>query len=245
MLKTIRWLPAILAMPLSFVAQQANAPPVMGLHVLSATLNPVSHQIDVQLHNSSNKTVVAYGLETVALDAQGNKVGEFRQEFDFVGPEPNPGAVHFIPAGRTATADYTKPEPPDPRILKFSPESTGKFDEAARKAAALDAMASVQVSVQEVAYEDRSYEGNDPLGGWIFHQRRRKAAAARQALKTTLKVYPATPEERRTAMFGLKVLGFNPPETVTTPQQWETVRNEVERLAGWWAAQSQPQGAAK
>jgi hypothetical protein len=232
------WVPSLLA--------QAQPSPPKGLQVLSATFEIPTQRVTVQLHNASDKTIVAYVLETVGLDAQGNKVGEFQRIFDYIGPEPNPGRVHFIPSGRIATADYTKPEPPDPRILKFYPESKASFDEAATKASALDAMASVQVSVSEVVYEDRTYEGNSTTYiGDIFDGRLRKLYIARQVLKSTLKDYPATQEERREAMRFLRSLGFNPPEEPRTEQHWEAIRAEVQRDAEWWEIQSKAQGATK
>ena len=90
------WVPSLLA--------QAQPSPPKGLQVLSATLDIPTHQVTVQLHNASDKTIVAYVLETQGFDAQGNKIGEFRREFDYAGPEPNPGKVYFIPSGWNATA---------------------------------------------------------------------------------------------------------------------------------------------
>ena len=231
------WVPSMLA--------QAQPSPPKGLQVLSATLDIPTHQVTVQLHNASDKTIVAYVLETVGLDAQGNKVGEFQRIFDYIGPEPNPAKMNFIPLGQTGAVHYARPEAPDPRILKFAPESKASFDEAARKASALDAMASVQVSVLEVVYEDRTCEGNSCYLGDIFDGRRRQLFTARQVLKSTLKDYPATQEERREAMLHLRILGFNPPEEPRTEQHWEAIRAEVQRDAEWWEIQSRAQGATK
>ena len=201
-----------------------------------SNLDIPTHQVTVQLHNASDKAIVAYSLETEGFDAQGNKIGEFRRDFDYVGPELNPGKVHFIPSGQNATADYTKPEPPDPRLVKSFPDVTfPDFSE-------WKALASVQVSVLEVVYEDRTYEGNT---GWIFGGRLRKLELARRALKLMLKDYPATQEERREAMRSLWILGFNPPKEPRTEQHWETIRAEVQRDTEWWEIQSQPQGAPK
>ena len=217
----------------------AQPSPTKGLQVLSATFDVPTGQVTVQLHNASDKTIVAYVLETQGFDAQGNKIGEFRQVFDYAGPEPNPGRAHFIPSGRSATADYAKPEPPDPRLVKSFPDVTFRdFSE-------WKVLASVQVSVLEVVYEDRTCEGNSCYIGDIFDGRQRKAALARNVLTSFLKDYPATQEERREAMRSLWILGFNPPKEPRTEQHWETIRAEVQRDAEWWEIQSQPQRATK
>jgi hypothetical protein len=232
------WVPSLLA--------QAQPSSPKGLQVLSATFDIPTGQVTVQLHNASDKTIVAYVLETEGFDAQGNKVGEFQRIFDYIGPEPNPAKMNFIPPGQTGAVHYTRPEAPDPRLLKFHPESKASFDEAATKAAALDTMASVQLSVLEVVYEDRTYEGNSTTYiGDIFDGRLRKLELARRALKLMLKDYPATQEERREAMSWLRTLRFNPPEEPRTEQHWETIRAEVQRDAEWWEIQSQPEGAPK
>jgi hypothetical protein len=209
-----------------------------GLEVLAATLDPQSphKQVAVQLHNLTHKTIVAYSLETEGFDAQGNKIGEFRPQFDYAGPGPNPAKVNFIPSGSSATVDYTKPEPPDPRLVKLFPESPPP------DFSALDAMASVHVSVLGVVYEDRTFEG---AADGIFDYRRRKAAQARQALKLFLNGYPSTLEENSKAMLQLRFLGFNPPEEARTKQHWVTIGAEVQRDADWWELQSQPQGATR
>ena len=209
-----------------------------GLEVLAVTLEPQSphKQVSVQLHNLTHQTIVAYSLETEGFDAQGNKLGEFRGDFDYAGPGLNPAKVNFIPSGSIATVDYTKPEPPDPRLVKLFPEAPRP------DFSALDAMASVHVSVLGVVYEDRTFDGD---ADGIFDYRFRKAAQARQALKLFLKGYPPTLEENREAMLQLRSLGFNPPEEARTKQQWETIRAEVQRDAEWWEIQSQAQGAAK
>jgi hypothetical protein len=222
----------------SLLAEAQPSPP-KGLQVLSATLDIPAGQVTVQLHNASNKTIVAYVLQTQGFDAQGNKIGDFRRDFDYVGAEPNPGKVHFIPSGRNATTEYTKPEPPDPRLVKSFPDVTFRdFSE-------WKALASVQVSVLEVVYEDRTCEGNSCYIGDIFDDRLRKLELARRALKLMLKDYPATQEERREAMHSLWILHFNPPEEPRTEQHWETIRAEVQRDAEWWEIQSQPQRVTK
>jgi hypothetical protein len=134
--------------------------------------------------------------------------------------------VNFIPSGSIATAEYTKPEPPDRRLVKLIPGQIATPD-----LSAMNAMASVHVSVLAVVYEDRTYEG---AADWIFTGRRRKAALARQALKVFLKGYPATRDENRKAMLELRASGFNPPEEARTKQHWETIRAEVQRDAEWW-----------
>jgi len=209
-----------------------------GLEVLAAKLEPQnSHkQVTVQLHNVTHRTIVAYSLETEGFDAQGNKIGEFQRDFDYAGPEPNPAKVNFIPSGWFATANYTKPEPPDPRLLKAYPDLTPP------DFSAFDAMASIRVSVLGIVYEDRTFEGD---ANWIFTVRRRKLAVSRQALKVLLKGYPATLEENRKAMLELRTLGFSPPEEARTRRHWETLRDEVQRDAEWWEIQSHPQGATK
>jgi hypothetical protein len=229
----------------SLLAQAQPSPP-KGLQVLSATLDIPMGQVTVRLHNASDKTIVAYVLETQGFDAQGNKIGEFRRIFDYIGPEPNPAKMNFIPPGQTGAVHYTRPEAPDPRLLKFHPESKASFDEAATKAAALDTMASVQVSILEVVYEDRTYEGNSTTYiGDIFDGRLRKLYIARQVLKSTLKDYPATREENREVMRHLQSLGFNAPEEALTREHWEAIRADVQRQAEWWEIQSKPQGATK
>lgn len=124
--------------PLSLVAQQANAPPT-GLHVLSATLNPITHQVDVQLHNSTpNKTVTAYVLHIKGFDADGREIQDDGIGLDYIDAD-NPNNVNtrgYILAGRTARELVAA----DPRAL------------------------TVEVSVMGVVYLDRTYEGGRQQG---------------------------------------------------------------------------------
>jgi hypothetical protein len=61
---------------------------------------------------------------------------------------------------------------------------------------------------------------------------------ARQVLKSTLKDYPATQEEKRELCSNSGILGFNPPEEPRTKQHWEAIRAEVQRDAEWWKSKT-------
>jgi hypothetical protein len=206
------------------------AAPPTHLQVLSTTLNPSTHQVTVELVNSTNdKTVVAYILETKSFDAAGKQVDDSGVGWDFMGPEPNPEARKYILPVRTASA------------VAYAPA----------------AAVSVQVLVTSVVYLDRTFEG--PTPDLIFGARSRQAKVARQAI-TVLKSYPQTPEDTRKTMQALITIGSplvngvltnklhlrsmpdstHPPvEESFSKQQWEDVRTELEQRAAFFEAQSQ------
>ena len=90
----------LLAQPLPSRKRPA---PVTGLKVTGAQLDRSTGQVTVHLQNLTNRTVVAYILQIPQFDAAGKEIGDANFSgigYDWAGPEPNPSASHFIPAGR-------------------------------------------------------------------------------------------------------------------------------------------------
>ena len=104
---TITLIGVLCLVPLSLTAQvTAVAGGGLAPTVTGATIDLETYNITVQLQNVSDKAVVAYSLETVALDAQGNKVGEFQR--GLISSGPNQTLERCISSRRD--------EPPQPTI---------------------------------------------------------------------------------------------------------------------------------
>lgn len=137
----------------TFAQTPGQKPPeVKGLVVTSTVLDPSTHQLTVDLQNTSTKTIVAYAVLITQLDATGKTVIESGVGWDYLEPDGEP---HYILAGRPATVEATK-------ILDKT-------------------VVSVKVSVTGVIYIDRTYEGPGPSGG-MFDGRMRTAAEIRKIL---------------------------------------------------------------
>jgi hypothetical protein len=149
-------------------------PPATSIHVPKATLDLSTHQVTVQLLNTTtDKTAVAYDIETKGFDARGKEVLGVAIGWEFLTSDPTSNSTsHYIPPGHT--------------LIVTAP-------------AAQDAV-SVLVSVVGVVYLDRTWEG--PYSVLIFDGRSRAAKVVRQAL-ALLKSYPTTLAASRETMQAL------------------------------------------
>lgn len=212
-----------------------------GLQVISTLLDPVSRDLTLDLRNVATKTVVAYGLEIKSFDSQGRPVAQVRNEFDYIAPEPNPYRLGFIPPSQAATVSKVSATPHAGQ--SDLPASANAWRNEMQRNIDRDKqlqaqIASVQVAVLAVVYDDRTFEGD---ADWIFTVRRRKAALARHILDSDLKAeFPPSREKNRKAMGILRTAGFNPPDEALSKAQWESIRAGVQRDAEWWERQSRP-----
>src|SRR5215469_2304608 len=133
-------------------AYSQSRPPA-GLHVLSSVLNPTTHKIAVELHNSSNKTAVAYSLMNRSLDVDGKEVQNSGIGWDFAGPEGSQQAFGQIKPGQTRSFE-----------LAAAPNA-----------------ATAEISVLAVVYADRTYEGE--AGPHFDSRAREAKAKREQALR--------------------------------------------------------------
>lgn len=123
-------------------------------------------QLTIGLMNTSDKTIVAYGLLLTELDADGKPVGrDFGVGEDFLTPDGS-SSSHYILAGQPAKE-----------------ESVVISDER---------VVSIKVEVMDVVYLDQTYEGLGGGAGAVFDGRKRQAAQIRNGLATE----SHTPEEK-------------------------------------------------
>jgi hypothetical protein len=230
----IKWVPYVLALVFGAMSASAVSPPT-GLRVLLATLDIPTHQVTLQLNNSTDKTVVAYVLETKGYDADGKQVEDGGGGWDFLAMDPNsPDIARYIPPGRTITT-----------VTYVSPQSL-----------------SVIVSVMGVVYLDRTLEG---IAGTVFDAPSRQAKVARQALVVLKSYPESPQDTRRTMQKLLKIgaplidaaLANNlhlsvmpdadhPPAKDSFPKQaWESVKTELAEKAIWFETQSQPENPSQ
>jgi hypothetical protein len=114
-------------------------------------LDPATHRVAVDLHNSTDKTVVAYSLLLEAADITGKQVESNGIGWDFAGPEPNRDSYRFIPPGQTQSITV---------------------------AAAPNAV-TARVTVDGVVYADKTYDGLGRM--FFDDRSRRAAARRREA----------------------------------------------------------------
>jgi hypothetical protein len=136
---------------------------VKGLIVTSSTLDRSTRELKIGLQNTTAKTVVAYSLHFVLLDANGevvllNKPGQQ--------PVREFGVAH----------DYLNPEDTSKYILPGQPVSI------AETRIENPQVASVQVDVAGVVYLDRTWEGWKGAAGGLFDGRLETAATYRKSL---------------------------------------------------------------
>ena len=207
--------------------------PATSVHVLSATLDLATHQVTVQLLNTTTeKTAVAYTLRIKGVDSAGKEVYDYGIGWDYLSPDPTPATTsRYILPGQTVLAE----------------------------AATSEEVVSVEVSVIGVVYLDRTFEGSASVG--IFNVRSRQARAARQAL-AVLKSYPTTPSATRKAMQTLLAIGsplvsgvignklhLGAPPDIEHPvaehslpqtrQQWDEIAADLTRSAVFFETQSE------
>ena len=135
-----------------------------GLKIVSTLLDPVSRELTVDLKNVGTKTVVAYSLEIKSFDSQGRQLAQVQSQFDYIAPEPNPYRLGFIPPSQDATVSKLSTTPHGgqsdlPDITNaWRNETQRKIDSDKQIQAQI---ASVQVAVLGVVYDDRTFEGDD------------------------------------------------------------------------------------
>jgi hypothetical protein len=134
-------------------ASLSSQPAPKGLQVLSATLDPEKHEIAVDLRNTSTSKTVVAYSLTI-------------KSLD--------SAQHPV-GSREVEFDFVGPEPNSGSRNFIPPGGTG----VATVSVAPDVQLA-RVSVFALVFEDLSFEGDS---GWIFHNRRLRAEAARQGFE--------------------------------------------------------------
>jgi hypothetical protein len=225
--------PLFLGLAMACATVLLGESPATSVHVLSATLDPATHEVKVQLLNTTtDKTAVAYTLGIKGFDLMGKVVADSGIGWDFLSPDPTPASTsQYIVPGNTVFAAVPVPEQ----------------------------VVSVQVSVIGVVYLDRTFEG--PASAAVFDTRSRQAREARQAL-AVLKSYPTTPSATRKDMQALLAIGsplvsgvignklhlaglpdirhpVAEKSLLQTKQQWDEIRAELTRSAVFFETQSE------
>jgi hypothetical protein len=139
------------------------------LEVVSATVDPDAHQVNVVLVNHSGKIAVAYALSVKQFDAAGKQVGEAL-------------SVGMDWAGMLVWGDRA-----DPHFILPGAEGKVPFG-------LLPDAVSATASMLAVVYKDRTAEGDAKEIALTFDSRRRHAEQA-QAVADLLAAYPASKAE--------------------------------------------------